>query len=284
MGLIDKDDVIDRELLEESIRGAVAAGVTCLYGTGAAVVKTTLSQGRGSEGDQVKVPYFGSLGEMEDVATDGDALTPKPFASTSELATVVHSGIAFEMTAWAKAGVDDPYAEVARQAKESLVRRADKALVDAALATDVAMTSTPGSAFSYDNFVNAKLLFGDEQEDIAALCVHSKVLGTMLKLKGTDQMPLLVNAVDGAQQIRLLGVPVIVSDRLTPTGNVYPSLILKRNSLVFWMNGDVSMRGDSDILRDTDIGAIHVYHATHKYKRMPGLTKPGVAILKTTET
>ncbi len=283
MAKIKNTDVIDRELLETSIRGAVAAGVNCLYGSGAAVVKTTLSAGRGSAGDQVKVPYFGSIGEMEDVVTDGDALTPKAFASTSELATVIHSGIAFEMTAWAQQGVDDPYGEVARQAVESLRRRADKALLDAALATDAPMTLTTGATFSYDSFVNAKLLWGDEQDDIAAFAVHSKVYGAMLKLKDANLLPLLIDSAKDGGMPRILGVPVIVSDKLVPTSTVYPSLILKKNALVFWMNGDVSLKTDSDILTDSDIGAIHVYHATHKYKRLPGLTKGGVVILKTTE-
>lgn len=283
MAIIKNTDVIDREILETSIRGAVAAGMNCLYGTQAAVVKTTLSKGRGSEGDQVKVPYFGSLGEMEDIATDGSALTPKAFASTAELATVVHSGIAFEMTAWAQAGVDDPYNEVARQAVESLRRRADKALIDAALTADVPMTLTTGGSFSYDNFVNAKLLWGDEQDDIAALCVHSKVYGAMLKLKDANLLPLLIDSAKDGGMPRILGVPVIVSDKLVPDTTVYPSLLLKKNSLVFWMNGDVSLQTDRDILADADLGAIHVYHATHKYKRMPGLTKGGVVILKTTE-
>lgn len=283
MPLIKNTDVIDREILETSIRGAVAAGVVCLYGSGAAVIKTTLSAGRGSEGDQVKVPYFGSLGEMEDIVTDGSALTPKAFASSAELATVVHSGIAFEMTAWAQAGVDDPYAEVARQAVESLRRRADKALIDAAVAADVPMTLTTGATFSYDSFVNAKLLWGDEQDDIAAFAVHSKVYGAMLKLKDANALPLLIDSAKDGGMPRILGVPVIVSDRLPVASTVYTSLILKKNALVFWMNGDVSLKTDQDILADTDLGAIHVYHATHKYKRMPGLTKGGVVILKTTE-
>lgn len=283
MAKIKNTDVIDREILETSIRGAVAAGMNCLYGSGAAVVKTTLSAGRGSVGDQVKIPYFGSIGEMEDLATDGDALTPKAFASTAELATVIHSGIAFEMTAWAQQGVDDPYAEVARQAVESLRRRADKALLDAALATDAPMTSTTGATFSYDAFVNAKLLWGDEQDDIAAFAVHSKVYGAMLKLKDANLLPLLIDSAKDGGMPRILGVPVIVSDKLVPAATVYPSLILKKNALVFWMNGDVSLKTDSDILSDSDVGAIHVYHATHKYKRMPGLTKGGVVILKTTE-
>lgn len=283
MPKIKNTDVIDRELLEQSIRGAVAAGVLALYGTGAALVKTTLSAGRGSEGDQVKIPYFGALGEMEDIVTDGDALTPKAFASTAELATIVHSGIAFEMTAWAQAGVDNPYAEVARQAKEALIRRIDKALIDAALTADAPMTNTTGATFSYDAFVDTKMKFADEQDDIAALVVNSKVMGVMLKLKDANNLPLLIDVREGAQQISLLGVPVKVSDRLTPTVGVNNSLLLKKSSLVCWMNGDVSLQTDKDILTDSDIGAIHVYWAAHKYKRMPGGTKPGVAILKTTE-
>jgi HK97 family phage major capsid protein len=132
----------------------------------------------------------------------------------------------------------------------------------------------------YDAIVKARALLGDEAEEFAAFVCHSKVYTDLLKLKDSAGRPLLIEP--GPQpRLTILGVPIIQSDRLAAVASVYPSLLLKRNALVAWVNGNVVVEKDRDILANTDIAAVHLYYAAHRYSKMSGMAKPGVSILKT---
>ena len=62
--------------------------------------------------------------------------------------------------------------------------------------------------------------------------------------------------------------------------NKYTSLILKRNAMAFWYNRSaLALQTDHDILKDTDLGAQHLYYAAHLYRRLRGGTTPGVCKL-----
>jgi hypothetical protein len=50
---------------------------------------------------------------------------------------------------------------------------------------------------------------------------------------------------------------------------------------VFWYNGNVQVQTDKDILQDSRVAAVHIYWAVHRYVRMPGGTKTGIAKIKT---
>lgn len=294
MAFSDKDDMILPEILVDAIEGVIAAGITVMGGTGAAIVNTNATFGEGDIGDTVSIPYFGSLGEFEDVA-DGAPLTPVALTQTREEATVIRSGKAFSMTDWAATGKSDPYGEAARQLVGGFTRRIDKLLIDAALTADAPMTHTvwvddsdlaDQRALTYDVFTDARTLFGDEQMDIAALVVRSEVLGKMRKLRDGDNRPLLVEPTANALPI-FQGIPVFVTDRLTTvagtpvTGDTkYRSLILKRNSLSAWINGSPRVETDRDILASINIAAVNFYLTAHKYLRLPGLSKGGVVIIE----
>lgn len=280
------DLVIVTEVLQDTI-AAGFSGMKALNGSRAVVMNGSLGSNVG--GDTVKVPYFDTLGEMEDV-TEGDALTPEKITETSEEATVKHAGKAFEATYWsmlaAKPG-SDPYQEATRQFLELAERKVDKELITVARASlpamtiDVYSTSTPRT-IDYDLAVDGKMLFGDEQMDIELMVVHSKVYGDMQKLKDADGRALLTEMMgpDGGKIPYFCGIPVKVSDRLTPEAGVYTTLILKRNALVFWWNSMPSVDQDKDILADSRITAIHMYYVAYRYKRLPNLSKGGVVILK----
>jgi hypothetical protein len=70
------------------------------------------------------------------------------------------------------------------------------------------------------------------------------------------------------------------------TDNVYvgtakfTSLICKRGALVLWMNETPSVKTDDDILADSNVAAVHAYWAAHRYRRVNGTTRTGVAMLK----
>lgn len=278
-------DVFVPELLEEALPGAFA-GMTALNGTGAAIINTSFTGGRGMVGEEVKIPYFGTIGELDVLTNDGDALTPRGISTTDETATVKHAGIAIEATTWAQlSGVSDPYKEMARQMAVAVQRHIDKVLIDLAssaftgvLTYDVWSASNPRK-LDYDVLVAAKAKWGDEDENLAMLGVHSATKADLYRIKDSTGRPMLVDPVATAELARFGGLPVRTSDRLSVSADSppkYTSLICKPGGMVFWMNGTPTVKTDSDILADTDVAAIHIYYASHAYKRMPGLTKSGV--------
>lgn len=294
MPVTRKKDLIIPELLEDAIRGAFS-GMNALWGTNAVKVNGSLDSSTG--GDVVKVPYFGNIGELEDLADDegGDgalpALTPAKLTMSSEESRVHHSGKAFEITEWARmaAAYADPYAEAARQIREAVFRRADKALIDAARSTDLVLdlATTPidgKSSLGYDAVVRGKYLWGDEGQTVASMAMHSKVGSDVELLKDADGKPLVSDAIVGQAQRRFVGVPYTLSDKLTYLGTAgdettrrYETILARENSLLFWYNGDFQVQTDKDILTDSTVAAVHIYWLAHRYKRMPGSNKTGVA-------
>lgn len=286
MGFTKRSDLIIPQLLVEAIQGEFA-GKRLLYGTGAVVTSDTLP-GDKRGGDTVTVPYFGTLGEADDIATEGDALTPEGINETSETATVVHSGKAFETTEWARmAANSDPYVEAARQLRIIMERRFDKALIDVATASlpgsyvnDV--TGTPGQQLTYDVVADSTGLWGDQQENIVLIGVHSKVYRDLLKLKDSTGRNLLTMpsyGPEGFKPASIYGVPVIVSDKckvVAGSPNKYETLLIKSDALALWMAEAPKVKVGDDILADTNLIATHFYFAPYRYKRVRGSTHPGV--------
>jgi len=297
-----RTDTIIPEVLEDAVRGEFE-GVQALYGSGAAFVT-----GRGwpgaRGGDTIKIPYFGTIGEFEDLAADEGAggaipaLTPAKITMSSETATVQHSGKAIEVTEWAQlaAAYADPYAEAARQIRRGFERRIDlKLLTEAATTTLENDIYDPANAatgqLTWESLLDGRFLWGDEQEDIALAVMHSAVALDLLKQKDLDDQPLYAGTVEGAM-IRLpgIGVPIRISDRATSTldaggggtATAYETLILKRNSLALWFSGgeNQEIQTDRDILSDTHIAALHTYYAAHRYTRMAGSTKTGIVKIR----
>src|SRR5437879_6944190 len=137
--MLKRSDLIIPELLTEAIQGQYA-GMVALWGRGAAVISGSMpvhapSGTKIRGGDRITVPYFGTIGELDDVTSESDALTPTALAMTSEQESVNHSGKAIEISSWAQLAAQyaDPYGEMARQFMITLARRGDKALLDAAL-------------------------------------------------------------------------------------------------------------------------------------------------------
>lgn len=290
MAVTKRTDLINTNILEEAIQ-AEFAGAVALFGSRAVVQNNslpanTISGGKLKGGDTIQVPYFNSLGELDEIATDGDSLTPVALTMTDETSTVRHFGKAVEITTWAqiKGLYADPYKEVARQFRIMAQRTWDKTLIAAGAASlsasfikDVYNATNP-VLLNWDVMVDAKTLWGDEQDNIVMLSVHSKVYGDLQKLKDSTGRPLLVDTNDGSLAT-FCGVPVKVSDRntvVTASPNKYKSYIYKAGALALWMNGQPTVDEDKDILKDSDIVAIHTYFVTHRYARVAGGTKTGV--------
>jgi hypothetical protein len=286
MGFTKRSDLVIPQILVETVQGEFANKIL-LYNSGVVVTSDTLP-GDKRGGDTVTVPYFGTLGEADDIINEGDALTPEGINETTETATVIHSGKAFETTEWARmAANSDPYVEAARQLRMIMERRFDKALIAAATASlpsayinDV--TGTPGTGLSYDVVADSTGLWGDQQENVALIAVHSKIYRDLLKLKdstGRNLLTMPAMGPDGFKPASIYGVPIIVSDKCTVIAgspNKYETLLIKRNALALWMAGAPKVYTGDDILADTDLIATHFYFACLRYKRVRGSTHPGV--------
>lgn len=292
MPFTKRSDLIYPEILADTIQGEFE-GKNLLFGTPVAVVSNTLPGGL-TRGDKVKVPYFDTLGEMEDIEHEGDALTPEKLSQSDEEATVRHSGKAFERTEWARLSArEDPYIEAARQFIVIAQRRADKALIDKAseplpgeFVNDISAGSGDAAKFSYDALVDTVGAWGDQQEAIRLLGVHSKIYRDMLKLKDGFGRPLLVLPTEAPDVPRFMGIPVYVSDKAKRvdrgSGNVvYECLIMKEASLAFWFQSTPRVLTGTDALADSELAAIHMYWVAHRYKRVRGSTKPGIVKLIT---
>jgi hypothetical protein len=196
-GNTTSSNLIIPELWVDAIAGAIG-GMSVFGKTGACRVETGLPGGV-KGGDTVNVPMFGSLGTMGDYA-DGEAIAVSQLTMTNEQATVVRSGIAFNITDMARrlAGYADPYAEGGRQFAAALEQRANQAMVTAANATGLPTgmvldqySSSAPVRLDRDLLIEAKMRWGDEQDGVAAITGHSAVLKSMLKLKDGQGQPLL---------------------------------------------------------------------------------------------
>ena len=284
MPTTQRSNLIIPEILADAVAGAWPDRIA-LYGSNAVVESSTLPEANRG-GSTVRVPYFGSIGEFDDVA-EGAPLVPAPLTMTSETATVQRAGKAVEITAWAQmaAMYADPYAEAARQIVEGARRKFDSALVAAAGATGSGQEEVDRSTttITYNAVVDALQAFGDQGQDVAAVVVHSKVLGDLRKVADTVGRPLFTDAQqDGLP--RVLGLPLIVSDRapvISGTPTKYVSLLIKRGALALWYNRVPTVETDRDILADTNILSTNIYYVAHRYSRLPGSSKPGVVRLIT---
>lgn len=287
MAFTRRSDQVIPELLVEAIQGEFV-GATALYGSRAVIVNQSLP-GTVKGGDSVTVPYFGTLGEAEDL-NEGDALTPENLTATKETATCIHTGKAFSITEWSRwASYGDPYREAGRQIREVIKRRWDKALIDKAAASvptayTLDVTGATNKNLTYDNMLNARQKWGDDQANIALIVMHSDMYFDVLKQKDLNGKPLVsaeTEGPDGYQPARWAGAPIIISDKCpktltTGTTYQYESYVLKEKSLVIWANGTPSVDTDKDILADAYIVATHHYFVPYRYLRAPGSAKSPV--------
>ena len=282
MPITTRSNLVIPEILADAVAGGWPTSIA-LFGTGAAVESSTLPEAsRG--GDVVKVPYFGSIGEFDDVA-EGVALVPATLTMTSETANVQRAGKAVEITTWAQmaAMYADPYAEVSRQIIEGARRKFDSALLAAAGAASQIVVDRSTATISYDAIVDALQGWGDQSQDVAAVVVHSKVLGDLRKIRDANGLPLFTDAQQGGLP-SILGLPLIVSDRaptIAGTPTKYTTLLIKRGALALWYNRVPTIETDRDILVDADILSCNIYYVAHCYSRLPGINKPGIVRLIT---
>jgi hypothetical protein len=272
-------DVFNPEIVTEAVQAAFAQK-TAFFGSrltslGVVLVDGTMPEGRQEAiGTSVKVPYFGTIGEFVD-NPDGSSITPQKIQQGFEQSVITRDSLGFSVSRWARGNaavnpnVGDPYEEAARQTMVAAERAMDKRVITAASAPgvyvkDVSALSGSDSLLSWDLAVDAKFDgWGDEQDDIAAMLVHSQAHKDLMKLKDQTGRPLLLSSQqDGGPLDRFCGVPVIVSDRVPVTGSAMGSVTSSGTSPpVLTITG--TPKGAYRLVIDCTLGGAHT---TAKYK------------------
>lgn len=235
MATTTTSDVMNPEILTDVVQGVFsgkdAFKSSRLASAGVAIINGSMPEGGPDAlGTTIKVPRFGVIGEFEAVS-ENTALTPKKLGMEVETATISHDALGYETTVWARANGQlfpnasgDPYTEAARQILEAANRRIDVRLIEAAIAAGVfrkdVYSATAPVTMSYDLAIDTRFdAFGDEQDDLAAILVHSQVTKDLLKLKDGQGNPLLTSTKEGGPLDNFAGLAVITSDRLPITGS-----------------------------------------------------------------
>lgn len=233
MARTTKSDVLIPEIFTEAVQAAFAQKnalhQSVLVSMGAAVAEGSFPGGADTIGNEVEVPYFGTMGEFEENLSDGNAATPKKIQQTSEKSAVTRDSLAFEVTRWGKnAKGGDAYEESARQVVAATARAIDKRLITALASTSSGLVKSVFSAstpkmLDYDVLVDGLAMWGDEQDDIVGMIVHSRVLADLYKLRDANGRPFLTEMQTGGLP-RFMGIPVGTSDRVPLTGSAMGSV------------------------------------------------------------
>jgi hypothetical protein len=230
------------EVLQDTLR-ANFRGRTALLGSAAVITSGGLAPSA-QGGDTIEIPKFDLIGDLEDVAENVDLSVGTIPDGSRESCTVVRSGKAFTLTDWKKTAEQfaDPYAEYTRQILEATNRRWDRALIEKACASGLPSNHVidrfnAGSPvkLSWSFAVDGRRPWGDEQDDIGMIVVHSKGYFDLIAEVDSQQRPIQQNSPQDGEIMRVGGVTVKISDRtpiffpvttLTATGTTPPTVTL----------------------------------------------------------
>lgn len=207
-----------------------------LASQGAVIVNGTLPSGPGQIGNTITVPRFGVIGEFEDLS-ENVAATPAVVSTRSETATVGRSALSFEVSVWSQhPGVAalDPYTEAATQLVESAQRKMDSLIITEALTTPLVASyysATFPAYLDWDKVVDARAKWGDRQNDIVGMVVHSRTEAGLRKMRDNQGRPLLLDSMKDGTITTFCGVPIIVSDHVPLTGSTMTSPMTESGAL-----------------------------------------------------
>lgn len=219
----------DVQQFDDTVQG-VFAGKTAFMGSvlasqGAVIVRDGMMAGDPSWiGNEITVPFWGVIGEFQDNPED-QSVTPVALKATHEKATVERSTLPFEVTTWARhsfANGEDPYVEAARQMAEAAARKMDTLVIGKAKTTPLVVdlfSETSPQYLDWDAIVEGRAKWGDRQDSIVAMAIHSRVEADLRKLRDDNGRPLLVDSLRDGELTRFCGVPLIISDQLPLDGS-----------------------------------------------------------------
>jgi hypothetical protein len=173
-------------------------------------------------GNEVTVPYFGTIGEFED-RTDGTPATPKALAATNEKSAIAMATLGFEITRWANNNGSTPgrtpEQEAAEQIRVAARRKMDSAIIAKAAATGALLndvySATAPRKLDRDLIIDSGVQWGDDGEkvgDNVVLLCHSKAANDLDKQTDASGRAL-------GRETAAANKKMIVSDSLPLTGS-----------------------------------------------------------------
>lgn len=230
----------------------------------------------GSPGTEFKIPFWKRINGFSSL-TEGQAMTPNKIQAEAEYATVQRAGAAYEVYDTAQlVSMADPMTEIANQISRRAAEYIDAALVARLDKTpNTSDTRAVGSGtLTVDALITALVsTLGDNHQGMiagGAIIMHSKPYGDLMKLGVIqNQYQSGMNVVAGGMIPTLLGMPVILSDRVT-TATVssvlnYNTYVVGPEALGLFYQRDVNVEFDRDIYLQADAIAATVHFAPHLF-------------------
>lgn len=207
---------------------------------------------QGRAGNTVTLPYYSYIGMASAVSEGYDIGIRKLVQSTSS-DTIVKYGVAAQLTDEAVlSGYGDPLGEAANQISTSLDDAMDNALLSALAGNTASAQNYTGASTGLvpADIPLALAKFGEDMDGQKALVVTPDFYA---QLVGSDWVP----ASEIAADIRIRGAvgmaygcQVIVSNRLTTSGNLY---IVKPGALAVFIKRGTFIETDRDILNESTV-------------------------------
>jgi len=235
----------------------------------------------GAPGTQLKIPFWKRIGGFASM-TEGTPLTTGKIQASAEFAIVERAGAAFAVLDTAELVSNaDPVAEIAGQVARRAAEYVDNKLTSKLLNTPnsydgsaVDMGGTATGLIGLKGIINAMLTLGDNQAALrngGALIMHSKVKADLDQLGVIqNQYQSGMNFVKDGMVPTILGLPIVVSDLVIPSGVSNPApkyytYIVGPKALGLFYQRQVMVEFDRDILTKEDIISADVHFAAHLY-------------------
>ena len=270
-------------------------------------------------GDTVQVPFWKAnlSGDFENL-TDSTSLTPGKITADKQVGVIVHRGRAWEARDLAAmAAGSDPMAAIGSKVADYVANQRQKDLIKTLEGVFGSLTGGDTPAFSALRFdttgmtalgprqcAKARSLLGDQGDKLQAIALHSAVYYDLVERKAieyvTQTEARLSTAATGATTIAAfggnvvnaytgevtvptyMGMRVIVSDDLAPTGNNYPIYYFTQGAIGSGEQMGLRTETDRDILAKSDAMSIDLHYCYHPIgARWSGVTGPTNAQLAT---
>jgi hypothetical protein len=251
-------------------------------------------------GDTVQVPFWKAnlTGDFETL-TDSTSLTPGKITADKQVGVIVHRGRAWEARDLAAmAAGSDPMAAIGSKVADYVANQRQKDLLKTLEGVFGSLTGGDTPAFSALRFdttgmtalgprqcAKARSLLGDQGDKLQAVAMHSAVYYDLVERKAieyvTQTEARLSTAATGATTIAAfggnvvnaytgevtvptyMGMRVIVSDDLAPTGNNYPIYFFTQGAVASGEQMGLRTETDRDILAKSDAMSIDLHYCYH---------------------
>jgi hypothetical protein len=236
MAVTSSTDLYEPEIVTDAVRGALKGklglmGSVFVSGGAVRVAGNMPERGREAIGKTVRMPYWGILGDFEDLS-ESQSPTPQKVRQGYEDATVGRASISFETSTWARgsaaaSGFEDPYAVLGEEAGNSAQRKMDAAMIAAGATSPLLYNffnaTTPRYVVWGDLVRALSIKMGDESPAMVGMSCHSLVAADLTVQTDANGRQYLADPRANMIADRVVGVPLVMSDRTPLTSSTMGS-------------------------------------------------------------